>query len=248
MDINWNLPGAGPIQAHPMRVLIRQYHPKGSLLDTATSVWSNTEGQVKVVQQPPYAIYDTASLLPAFERYFGNLQPAVEQWIFERIRHDQIASLTYREVMRVRSKRLSGARNLLDLAMKIQCLSIMSQGYGTVWSNNVPGIMEYDYGKMGRSSYEAYDRNSRDRPLPGAIHQQMDVAALKYLRKLEKQALKVLSSLTFKSRIRPWYELFLALYVVFWNMEYIRNSAEKYMLSKNGTVSIRQSGCVQCID
>lgn len=236
MEIMWNLPGYGPISnVQPMRITFRQYHPQRPYLDTATNVWSNTDGQIKVIEQPPYAVYDTASLIPLFERYFSQLQPALENWIFDRVRHDEVALLTYNEVMRVRAKQSSETKGLLDLVMRIQCLSVVSQGYGTVWTNNIPGIQEVDFGKMGRSSYEAYDRSSRDRPLPGAINHQMDVAALKYLKKLERLCVKELSAQMFKSKIKPWYELFLALYVLFWNMEYIHRGANRYIISKNGT-------------
>ena len=125
----------------------------------------------------------------------------------------------------------------LDLAMRLQCLSVVSQGYGTVLTNNIPGMQEYDYRHIGRSDYEAYDRNSRDRPLPGAITHQMDVAAVKYLRKLEKLFVKELASLIFKPKIKPWYELFLTFYIIFWNLEYINKGAKGYMRAKNGTVS-----------
>jgi hypothetical protein len=238
MEIIWNLPGYGQITtSQPMRITFRQYHPQRPFLDITTNMWSNTEGQVKVVEQPPYAVYDTASLIPIFERYFTHLQPAIEQWIFDRVQHDEVALLTYNEVIRLRQSGPEGTRNLLDLVMRIQCLSVVSQGYGTVWSNNIPGIQVVDFGEMGRSDYEAYDRNSRDRPLPGAINHQMDVAALKYLKKLERLCVKELSAMMFKSKIKPWYGLFLALYVLFWNMEYIHRGANKYIMSKNGTVS-----------
>jgi hypothetical protein len=234
MDILWNLPGYGRIpNAQPMRIMFRAYSPRRGSLDTATSVWSTTEGEVRAVEQPAYAIYDTASLVPAFERYFSSVHVAIEAWIFARIQQDEIASLTYREVVRMRGTHNS---KVLDLAMRLQCLSIVSQGYGTVWSNDVPGIQAYDYGRLGRSDYEAYDRDSCDRPLPGAITHQMDVAAVKYLRKLEKLFVKELAALIFKPRIKPWYELFLAFYVVFWNLEYINQGAKGYIKSKNGTV------------
>lgn len=200
----------------------------------AASVWTNKEGEVKSVHQPAYAIYDTANLVPTFERYFSNLQPAIEEWIFSRIRQDEVAYHTYREVVRMRGVHGSKA---LDLAMRLQCLSVVSQGYGSVWSNNIPGIREYDYTRLGRSDYEAYDRKSCDRPLPGAITHQMDVAAVKYLGKLEKQFVKEMTALIFKPRIKPWYELFLAFYVIFWNLEYIHHGAHDYIKSKNGTVS-----------
>ncbi|KAF1977848.1 hypothetical protein BU23DRAFT_577794 [Bimuria novae-zelandiae CBS 107.79] len=235
MDFVWNLPGTGPIHIHPMRITIGQYRPQRPLLDATTNEWNTTEGRLITVEQPPYAVFDTQKLVPAFEGYFNTLQPAVEQWIFRRVSHDEIALLTYQEVMRMRSTRPPGSKNLLDLCMRIQCLSIVSQGYGTVWSNDVPGIQEYDFSKMGRSQYEAYDRNSRDRPLPPAISQQIDVAALKLLKKLEAACNKLCASKIFTPKIKPWYELYLALYVIFWNMEYIHRSAATYMLSKNGT-------------
>lgn len=235
MDILWNLPGYGRIpNAQPLRIAFRPYSPRRGSLDTATSVWTTKDGEVRAVEQPAYAIYDTANLVSAFERYFSSLQPHIEAWIFDRIQHDEIATLTYREVFRMRS--VHGSR-ALDLAMRLQCLSVVSQGYGTVWSNNIPGIQEYDYSHLGRSDYEAYDRNSRDRPLPGAITHQMDVAAVKYLRKLERLFVKELASLIFKPKIKPWYELFLTFYVIFWNLEYINKGAKGYMKAKNGTVS-----------
>ncbi|KAJ4369024.1 hypothetical protein N0V83_006106 [Neocucurbitaria cava] len=234
MEILWNLPGYGPIpNAQPLRITFRPYSPRRGSLDVAASVWSNKQGEVRQLEQPAYAIYDTANLVPAFERYFSSLQPAIEEWIFTRIRQDEVAFLTYQEVIRMRSVKGSKA---LDLAMRLQCLSVVSQGYGSVWSNNIPGIREYDYRNLGRSDYEAYDRNSRDRPLPGAMTHQMDVAAVKYLGKLEKAFVKELAALIFKPKIKPWYELFLAFYVIFWNLEYIHHGAQDYIKSKNGTL------------
>ncbi|KAF1852076.1 uncharacterized protein K460DRAFT_271932 [Cucurbitaria berberidis CBS 394.84] len=234
MEIVWNLPGYGLIpNAQPMRITFRPYSPRRGSLDVAASVWSNTQGEVRQLEQPAYAIYDTANLVPAFESYFSRLQPAIEEWIFTRIRQDEVAYMTYQEVVRMRSTKGSKA---LDLAMRLQCLSVVSQGYGSVWSNNIPGIREYDYRNLGRSEYEAYDRNSRDRPLPGAMTHQMDVAAVKYLGKLEKAFVKELAALIFKPKIKPWYELFLAFYVIFWNLEYIHHGAQDYIKSKNGTL------------
>jgi hypothetical protein len=234
MEIMWNLPGYGHIpNAQPIRVTYRPYSPRRGSLDVVTSVWTNKDGELKAVEQPAYAVYDTANLVPAFERYFSSLQPAIEAWIFTRISQDEVASLTYTEVLRMRSVNGSKA---LDLAMRLQCLSAVSQGYGSVWSNNIPGIREYDYRRLGSSDYEAYDRKSYDRPLPGAITHQMDVAAVKYLKKLEKAFVKELAALIFKPKIKPWYELFLAFYVIFWNLEYIHHGANDYIRSKNGTV------------
>ncbi|KAF2036377.1 hypothetical protein EK21DRAFT_52534, partial [Setomelanomma holmii] len=234
MDVIWNLPSYGRIpHAQPIRVTFRPYSPRRGSLDVAASVWTNKEGEVKAVEQPAYAIYDTANLVPAYERYFSSLQPHIEDWIFARISQDEVASLTYAEVVRMRH--VTGSK-ALDLAMRLQCLSVVSQGYGSVWSNNIPGIRQYDYSRLGSSDYEAYDRKAYDRPLPGAITHQMDVAAVKYLRKLEKLFVKELATLIFKPKIKPWYELFLAFYVIFWNLNYIHHGAHDYIKSKNGTM------------
>jgi hypothetical protein len=235
MEIIWNLPGSGPIpNAQPMRVTFRPYSPQRGSLDVATSVWTNKAGQVNAVEQPAYAIYDTANLVLAFECYFSSLQSSIEDWIFARTQQDEITTLTYTEVLRMRG---SNGSKVLDLAMRLQCLSVVSQGYGSVWSDNIPGIRGYNYRSLGSSDYEAYDRKRSDRPLPGAITHQMDVAALKCLWKLEKFFVKELATLIFKPKIKPWYELFLAFYVIFWNLEYIRHSANNYIKSNEGTTS-----------
>lgn len=236
LEILWNLPGFGPIPgAHSISLWVSLYEPKRPLLDNTKSEWSNMEGYVVGTEQPPYAIRDTGSLVMFVERYFERLQPQIENHILDLVQHDPIASLTYYEVMRQRRR----DSELLDLAIQIQCLSFVSQGYGTVSSNNVPGIREYDFSKLGRSTYDAYNRKSRDRPLPAAINHQMDVALLKALKKLESRFVKALTCAMLKSGIKPWYEIFLALFVLSWNLEYIRRGAEKYIMSKNGTVSAR---------
>jgi hypothetical protein len=179
MDILWNLPGYGPISnSQPIRVTICPYNQTRGLLDVATSVWTNKTGQVNTVEQPAYAIYHTANLILAFECYFSSLQTGIEDWIFARTQQDKIATLTYKDVLRVRG---SNRSKVLDLAMRLQCLSAVSQGYGSVWSNNITGIRGYDYRSLGSSDYEAYNRKRYDRPLPGAITHQMDFAAFQYL-------------------------------------------------------------------
>ncbi|KAK7177986.1 hypothetical protein PSPO01_15965 [Paraphaeosphaeria sporulosa] len=140
IDIIWNLPSAGPIYIQPMRITTGIYCLEQPISDVAQ----------------PYSVYESSTLVSLIEEYSINLQPAVEQWIFEQIQHDQIAILTYQEVFRLRS---SSPNDLLHLCMRIQCLSILSQGHGTT------------------SSVE---------PLPRATGEQIEVALLKLLQKLEK--------------------------------------------------------------
>ncbi|KAF2005267.1 hypothetical protein P154DRAFT_560177 [Amniculicola lignicola CBS 123094] len=233
MDIMWNLPGHGPIsRGNPIRIIYRKYYPEAADIDTTVSVWTSTGGRQEV-KQAPYAAYDTKRLQADVEMFFKENSGPIEGYVMQRIRENELAHLTYQEIWRLRQKPNGGA--LLDLAIKLQCLSVMSQGYGTVWSKDIPGIHEYDFAKAGISGYDAYDRGSRDQPLPAAITHQIDVVILKFLKKLEKECEAALANRIFNTKIKPWYELFLALFILLFNIGYIERGAEKYMMSKRNT-------------
>jgi hypothetical protein len=233
MHIIWNLPGFGPVTKNPLRIKFGEYEPEGTTINSTESQWKNTNGELVKVEQPPYAVYDTRALTTDVEVWSTQILPYVDQWILDRTRHDEVAFLTYREALRLRNKPGPGIE-LLKVALQIQYLSIISQGYGSVWSTNVPGIKGYDYRVLGHSVYEPYDRNSIDRPLPIAISHSMDVAIVNYLGRFEEQCLKLLSK---EVLTKHWYEVFLTLFVLYWNMEYIHSVAEAYIRSKTGTVS-----------
>ncbi|KAF2202113.1 hypothetical protein GQ43DRAFT_448301 [Delitschia confertaspora ATCC 74209] len=234
MDIMWNLPGYGPMLDNPaIPVVFRAYHPENlQVIDSTRNYWQ-TSNAVVTVDQPPYAVYDTAALMTNVERYLLRNQPMIEQWIFNHNQNNELALLTYNEAMRQRDQFGS---HLLDLAIQMQCGAVVSQGYGIVWSSHIPGIKEYDYRTFGPSGYEAYDRNGRDRPLPTAIGHQMDVAILKHINRIQKQLLKELKKKIFNPGIKPWYELFLTFFVLLCNLEYIHGSAERYMNVKRNTM------------
>jgi hypothetical protein len=236
MEIALNLPGFTPVCAtQPIQIHIGEYRQEGTALDTTQSVWQNTNNQFINVRQPPYAAYDPVALQEAINAHVLCNLPSVEQWIFDRNRYDDLALLTYQEAVRLRS-----SSELLDLALQLQCVSVVSQGYGSVWSNNIPGIQEYDFRVMGKSGYEAYDRNQLDRPLPVALQHQCDVALVKLATQIEGKFKKVITQKIFQpsSHAKPWYELMLTLFVVMWNLEYIHSGAEGYIKSKVGTVSL----------
>ncbi|KAF2190760.1 hypothetical protein K469DRAFT_559243 [Zopfia rhizophila CBS 207.26] len=234
MEIMWHLPGSrSKLITSPIPIKYREYHPeelKG--LDPTSSHWQNTAGTVRRVVQPPYAVSDTSSLVANVERYILESQPAIEAWIFDHARGNDLKLLTYAEAVRVRNE----GNGLLRVALQMQCAAIVSQGYGTVWSPNIPGIRTYDYRQLGPCTYEAYNRDGPDRPLPQAIGHQMDVAILKYCGRLEKDLLKRLNETIFHKGIKPWYELYLTLFVMLSNLEYLHGGAERYIMSKRRTM------------
>jgi hypothetical protein len=65
----------------------------------------------------------------------------------------------------------------------------------------------------------------------------MDVAFVKFLRRLKENIFKVLAKKIFKAGLKLWYELFVALFVLLWNLEYIHSGAEHYIKAKRGPVS-----------
>ncbi|KAF2740993.1 hypothetical protein EJ04DRAFT_112098 [Polyplosphaeria fusca] len=234
VDMLWNLPGVGPLSVRDgiFRLQIREYIPSQNE-DTTTYRWVNVAGQSVGFEQPPYAVYDTNGFEAAFRPWLAVLMPMIEQrGILDRVQNDDIALLTFREAMRMRT-----SSNLLDSALKLLCLSLASQGYGTVFSNNVPGIHEVDHKSMGRTAYETYNRDSRDRPLPTAIAHTVDVGILRLLKIYQDHCLKAIGDKIFKvNNNKPWFELFIAMFVLLWNMEYVLNSAERYIGCKDRTV------------
>ncbi|KAF2748975.1 hypothetical protein M011DRAFT_475731 [Sporormia fimetaria CBS 119925] len=233
MDIVWYYAGYGPVSQGVLQIKFCEYEPEGSPINSTESQWRNTNGQLIKVEQPPFAVYDTVALQNDVEVHFSRSEPSLENWIFGRNQHDTIALLTYKEALRLRSMKTRGSE-LINLALRLQYLSVISQGYGSVCTN-IPGIKQYDYRQMGHSEYEAYDRNSCDRPLPIAINHQFDVALVKLQKRVEERFFKLLAKTIFQNGIRPWYELFITFFILFWNLEYIHSGAEGYMRTKSGT-------------
>ncbi|KAF2712040.1 hypothetical protein K504DRAFT_371861 [Pleomassaria siparia CBS 279.74] len=236
MLVTWVLPGFGRIPSpHAVSLTVRQYLHEDC--DTTASIWRTSDGKIRRIEQPAYAVEDTVGLMALFQQYFLDIEPEIENLLFHRIQYDDIATLTYREVFRIRSK----GSKLLRLVMQFQCTSILGQGYGEVLSNDIPGINEYNFQEMGLSAYAAYNRDSWARPLPVPITHQIDVALIKGgVMKLEKEIIKEMSSLIFKPKIKPWYELFLAFFVLFSNLHYIHSGAQDYISSKQGTSTEHQ--------
>ncbi|KAF2116778.1 hypothetical protein BDV96DRAFT_491196 [Lophiotrema nucula] len=245
MVFMWNLPPSGDVPSNssqlahrPIRAGCRLYSPTQTELDTTSSPWKDITGNVRDISQAPYAIYDTANFQMQVQQYLLNIMPSLEAEVFSRVRNDDLASLTFTEAVRFRYAQHS---ELIDTAMKITCLSMVSQGYGNVISENIPGVRKYaesGYPHMGYTLYEAYNRSSHDRPLPTAINHQWDVAVLLLLKQLELKALKILEKKTFKGGPKaelPWYEIYLALFVLVWNMAFIKTSANRYIESKSDT-------------
>lgn len=237
LELRWVLPGNKPISNSFLEVGFREYVPDTSQtsanvpVDTTTYHWKVGD-QVITVELPPFAIYDAMALQQNVEHFILRCQPQVETWITENFRNE-LARLTYKEAFRYRQEHSS---SLIQYALQMQCGAIMSQGFGSVTGNQTFGIPEIDYAKYGQSGYSAYDRE-KDRPLPQAMGHQMDVAILLTINKWQELLIRGLKDAIFRSKNKPWYELFLTMFILLSNMEYIHGGAVSYKRVKMKTVS-----------
>ncbi|KAF2268144.1 hypothetical protein CC78DRAFT_530087 [Lojkania enalia] len=236
MDIRWTIPGirSGSVEGVDIHLSIgySEYRAEQANMDTTTSPHRSIAGNKMCITQPAYAIYDTGKFQEDLHRHIAQVLPHIEVYcVSTRVNHDPLAQLTFREVWRMQMTQNS---TLLNLTMQIMGISLLSQGYGTVTSDNVPRIKYYDYSTVGYSSYQAYNRPPGS-PLPIAINHQMDVAMLNRGKDLERLFRKLLKKIFHSSGNKPWYEIFLSLFVLFWNLDYVCTSAKEYVDAKCGT-------------
>ncbi|KAF2497452.1 hypothetical protein BU16DRAFT_314611 [Lophium mytilinum] len=232
MDIQWNLPGSIPIRGSRIPVHFRNYlEDPSDDLNTTTYHWQ-VGGSPKKIKLPPYAIYDTGSLVNDVETFIADNQLEMESWIINRSHSDPLATITYEEAMRYRS---NPGSSMIAMALQMQCGAIMSQGFGSAMNGDIDDIDNVDYRQFGECGYSAYDRNL-DRPIPQAMGHQLDVAILKYINKVQKDLLKEIRRKIFQPGIKPWYELFLTFFILLSNLEYIHDGALGYLKSKRRTM------------
>lgn len=252
--VQWKLPGSGPIlSAKPVLTHCREYLPEMSLnrLDT-TNYHFQVNGNAIKNSLPPLAIFDVDGFQEDVIGLLHASQPAVEEWIlnhwsaeslprpiepFHAV-HRMLYHRTYQEAFRYRDQHQS---RLLELAIRMHCYAIMSQGCGSDLGKKKRGVKGFDYSQSGRSEYEAYDRGL-DWAIPQAAGHQFDVGILHYIGRKQTEFRNLL-----KLRMKPRkksdmtkdiFELFLTFYVCLANLEYIHGSAERYITSKRNTVSI----------
>ena len=247
MYVTWSLPGSGPVSTTEYFFLsVREHCTTGNHDENMAMEFMNTAGQVARVKQPPYAAHDPQAVLEGVEGYFYRHMPKAQQWLFDRVRHDEIAYITFEEAIRLQAiliQHKNGslehhAGKLLSVCFEILYLSVASQGYGNISSSDIPNIQEYDFRELGHSKYPAYDRNDRNCPLPASVNHQMDVAFITALKRCRQDCLRLLNKLIYGTKSqKPWYILHLAFFILIWNLEYMHSGATEYVNAKIGTVS-----------
>lgn len=228
VDVLWNVPGLPKLDLPLMRVICQEF-----LLDDerSTKLTWQTGGHTRTVELAAFAAVDTDELRETVVPLLRGLQPTVEKSL-QVAGPDEIDHLTFKEVIRFK-QRNSGS--MLDKALFIRTGSMASQGWGCLAGSETLGTNEIDFTQFGKSTYEKY-QNRQDCPIPQAMAHQFDVTILLILKDKQKEILKELMKKIFQKDPKPWYEIYLTVYVLLSNLEYIHGGAIKYMKSQLKTV------------
>ncbi|KAI9709337.1 MAG: hypothetical protein M1820_003457 [Bogoriella megaspora] len=237
LDLTWSLPSFVPgyqkrikprLQVSNCREFrTNEEHPE--------HVKWQTGGRVFAQELPPYAVDDTESLRRRVSCFMDSSQEWVEDHIINS-QTDEVSRMTYYEARRWRQKNDS---KLINAAFRLQCGSVMCQGWGSITGDEDLGIPAVDFTQYGPSQYDAYQSDVR-RPIPQTIDHQIDVAMLWHMRGIEKELVKELKKKIFKFDMKSWYEIFLCYFIILANLEWIHKGAKGYMESQRQTKTIGQ--------
>ncbi|KAJ8132954.1 hypothetical protein O1611_g674 [Lasiodiplodia mahajangana] len=213
IEIHWSLPGGRFVDLPLLKTTCKRFSPISH--DTHYITW-NIGGRIVEVELPPYACDDTTAVMSEVKRFLDEGNTPVINYILQDTK-DAATSLTLKEAMRYNSKHKS---TIIDLALRIRSASYCSQGWGSITGLENLGINAVDFNEFGECGYAAYDRG-KDVPLPLSIDHQFDVALLLIIKKHQDELIKTLSGMIDAEGQKPWYEIFLAVFVMLSNLEYV---------------------------
>lgn len=197
------------------------------------------------VKLPPFVGDDTAKLRREVNSFLDRSMSQILEYIIQDV-SDPVIRETLIEAIRWSKAHESEA---VDLALRIRCASFCSQGWGSITGAETLGIDAVNFNEQGTCGYAAYDRGM-DKPLPLSIDHQLDVALLLTIRDHQIKLLKLLSSMIFPTRASrrrpPWYEIFLTIFVLLSNLEYVHGGSLSFYLAQNKTVSVQSLGPRSC--
>ena len=234
--MEWALPGGKKIFATQyFKLPVRRYSVNESYVDTDTTDyhWSSG-GEEKTIKVPPFACDDDKKVIAEIPSFLERSRREVEEWIAQNDRDDEIAQITYAEARRF--SRDHGS-DLIDKALALQCGTIISQGVGSVCTESLPLLLQ-DADCDDISKCVAYDGDDagHERPLPFAVQHQIEVAILQYINRKQGELLKKMHQRFYQRNPKPWYEIFLAFYILLKNLEWIYSGALRYKRACEKTV------------
>ena len=238
IEIRWNLPGGRLVDLPLLSVTCKKFVARTN--DTH-HITFNAGSEVITIELPPYAGDDTESIQAAVEDFLDQGVPTILDYILSDLT-DELSSSTFREAMRFAKEHHS---QTVELALRIRCASFCSQGWGFITGLESLGIQSVNFNERGKCGYAAYDRG-QDKPLPLSIDHQLDVALLLAIKKYQKELLGKLTKMVFGKARKPWYEIFLTIFILLSNLEYVHSGGLSFYHAQMKTASTSPFPTLQC--
>lgn len=181
-------------------------------------------GKVITVGLPRFACADNSKLTKIVEEMVEKNREAVQEKLKESIT-DPLARVTFDEACRYAHEHNS---EMIKLALRIRSTAAFCQGWGSITGPETLGTPEVDNAEEGYCG---------TRPISPALCHQLDVVFLKMMERDEQRLVKELKKAIFRKNPKPWYEIFLAYFVIMWHLKYIHGQAVGFMKSQEQTVS-----------
>lgn len=223
IQIRWSLPGNIQAAIASFTVLCTAFDPCPG--DITVEQWQ-VGGQVTTVELPPFACAEVNELAETILEMVESNRQVVEEQILQSTT-DTLARRTFEEAYRYAWKYDS---KMITLALRIRSTAVFSQGWGSIVGAETLDTQEIE---------NASDGYCGTRPLPPALYHQIDVVFLELMESDEQALLKELKKAIFwrTPKDKPWYEIFLAYFVILWHLGFVHGEAVGFMRCQKQTVS-----------
>lgn len=233
LSFNWILPdGTISNENGPLELPVHKYFLDASSWNTTDHIWSENQEEM-IYRTGPYACNDHRLVVTTMLSTLQDSRETVMDWIRHEHRNDSITRITYEEAQRY--KRLNDS-DLIDIALELQCGAVMSQGQGSISDGSAPPLLE-DTLPNNSNTRQLYGRrvSTQENPIPMALHHQIEVAILLILHIRRDEFLRTLD-LLLQTTSMPWYEMFLAFYIILYTLEWMTAEAIRYRTMCEKTV------------
>lgn len=234
IQITWTVPLQRVHLPIPLYMLCQQFVPRHEEDEDLNMFWSN-QGKPVEVRTTPFAAYDIRELQEAVDSFLTTNYKDLEMAVEATFDLSDAARATYAEAKSYAARCNS---DLIPLAIRIRCASLASQGWGSLTGPDTLGMEILTTGDTDESTYQKYQQRY-DFPVPQSIGHQIDVAIVLHSKQLQRELIKRLKKRVFgKPKEREsWYGIFLTLFILLSNLEFIHEGACQYRRSKRRTVS-----------
>lgn len=238
LSLEWVLPGDSKIVAtERLELPVRRYVADILHSDTFNYHW-NSNGEEKCIRVPPFACENNEKVFREIPALLEQSGRAVEIWMTEHHKEDEIARITYAEAKRFCEEHES---QVIADALSLQRDTIVAQGVGSVLEESFPLLLQdEDCDDITKCAAFDGEASGQERPVPMAVQHQIEVVILQGMRKKQYKLLRKLDQLFFKAKPKPWYEIFLTLFIILKNLEWIYSGAVGYKKRCEETVSLSE--------